>query len=111
MAMLPRQREAMVWGACLVLASVVFLAWPGLDLNTSMAYYSADSGFSARQWPWVDWVYHGAPRLGQALSPWLFGLLLAELGAAALWCSAGLALSALAALLLIRHHPPENPHR
>ena len=50
-------------------------------------------------------------RLGQALSPWLFGLLLAELGAGALWCSAGLALSALAALLLIRHHPPENPHR
>lgn len=45
-------------------------------------------------------------RLGQALSPWLFGLLLAELGAGALWCSAGLALSALAALLLIRLPPP-----
>ncbi|MDR7335812.1 MFS transporter [Roseateles asaccharophilus] len=41
-------------------------------------------------------------RLGQALSPWLFGLLLAELGTQVLWCSAGLALSALAALLLIR---------
>ncbi|MFN3862458.1 MAG: MFS transporter [Roseateles sp.] len=45
-------------------------------------------------------------RLGQALSPWLFGLLLDELGAGALWCSAGLALSALAALLLIRLPPP-----
>jgi predicted MFS family arabinose efflux permease len=41
-------------------------------------------------------------RLGQALSPWLFGLLLADLGAGALWCSAGLAVSALLALLLIR---------
>lgn len=41
-------------------------------------------------------------RLGQALSPWLFGLLLAEFGAAALWFSAALALSGLAALLLIR---------
>lgn len=41
-------------------------------------------------------------RLGQALSPWLFGLLLAEWGAGALWGSAGLALSALAALWLIR---------
>jgi predicted MFS family arabinose efflux permease len=41
-------------------------------------------------------------RLGQALSPWLFGLLLAKWGAGALWCSAGLALSALLALVLIR---------
>lgn len=46
-------------------------------------------------------------RLGQALSPWLFGLLLAELGAGALWCSAGLALSALLALLLIRLPAPQ----
>jgi predicted MFS family arabinose efflux permease len=54
-------------------------------------------------------------RLAQALSPWLFGLLLAQLGAAALWCSAALALSAFAALALI-HAPPsetplEDPHR
>ena len=50
-------------------------------------------------------------RLAQALSPWLFGLLLAELGSAALWFSAALALSALAALLLIRFHAhsPETP--
>lgn len=49
-------------------------------------------------------------RLAQALAPWLFGLLLAELGARALWCSAALALSALAALLLIRLHPaPATP--
>lgn len=41
-------------------------------------------------------------RLAQALSPWLFGLLLADFGAAALWFSAVLALSAFAALLLIR---------
>lgn len=41
-------------------------------------------------------------RLGQALAPWWFGLLLAELGAGVLWVSAGLALSALAALLAIR---------
>ena len=41
-------------------------------------------------------------RLGQALSPWLFGLLLSGYGAGALWWSAGLALSALLALLLIR---------
>jgi hypothetical protein len=41
-------------------------------------------------------------RLGQALSPWLFGLLLAHLGAGALWCSAALALSALGALMWIR---------
>ena len=67
MTLQPRQREAMVWGACLVLASVVFLAWPGLDLATSLAYYSPESGFAAARWPWVDWVYHGAPRLGQAL--------------------------------------------
>ena len=48
-------------------------------------------------------------RLAQALSPWLFGLLLAHLGAAALWCSAALALSALAALLLVRVPEPEPP--
>jgi predicted MFS family arabinose efflux permease len=41
-------------------------------------------------------------RLGQALSPWLFGLLLAEFGTRVLWFSAALALSALAALLLIQ---------
>ncbi|WP_458232275.1 MFS transporter [Roseateles sp. P5_E8] len=40
-------------------------------------------------------------RLAQALAPWLFGLLLAALGAQVLWVSAGLALSALAALLFI----------
>lgn len=56
-------------------------------------------------------------RLGQALSPWLFGLLLARLGPAVLWCSAGLALTALAALLLIHApaspsgDPLEDPHR
>ncbi|HEY8879923.1 MAG TPA: MFS transporter [Roseateles sp.] len=47
-------------------------------------------------------------RLGQALSPWLFGLLLAESGPRALWFSAALALSALAALLLI-HIPAHRP--
>ncbi|MGQ3050949.1 MAG: MFS transporter [Roseateles sp.] len=41
-------------------------------------------------------------RLAQALAPWLFGLLLAVLGTRVLWVSAGLALSALAALMLIR---------
>lgn len=46
-------------------------------------------------------------RLAQALSPWLFGLLLADFGAAALWFSAALALSALAALLLV-HVPPRS---
>jgi MFS family permease len=40
-------------------------------------------------------------RLAQALAPWLFGLLLVVLGTRVLWVSAGLALSALAALLLI----------
>jgi predicted MFS family arabinose efflux permease len=48
-------------------------------------------------------------RLGQALSPWLFGLLLARLGPAVLWLSAGLALTALAALLLIHAPAPETP--
>ncbi|MCE4535671.1 MFS transporter [Pelomonas sp. P7] len=41
-------------------------------------------------------------RLAQALAPWLFGLLLVRFGAAALWCSAALSLSALAALAFIR---------
>lgn len=41
-------------------------------------------------------------RLAQALSPWLFGLLLADFGVAALWFSAVLGLSALVALLCIR---------
>ncbi|MFG6429477.1 MFS transporter [Roseateles sp. LYH14W] len=41
-------------------------------------------------------------RLAQALAPWLFGLLLAGFGTAALWFSAALALSALAALLVVR---------
>lgn len=54
-------------------------------------------------------------RLGQALSPWLFGLLLARLGPAVLWLSAGLALTALAALCLIHAPTPEttleDPHR
>lgn len=43
-------------------------------------------------------------RLAQALAPWLFGWLLHGFGATALWFSAALALSALAALLLI--HAP-----
>ena len=46
-------------------------------------------------------------RLAQALAPWLFGLLLAALGTRVLWVSAGLALSALAALLLI-HIPARD---
>ncbi len=52
-------------------------------------------------------------RLGQALSPWLFGLLLVRFGAAALWFSVALALSALAALLLIPapESVHEHPHR
>jgi hypothetical protein len=41
-------------------------------------------------------------RLAQALAPWLFGLLLVRFGAAALWCSAALSVSALAALVAIR---------
>ncbi|MBI3347372.1 MAG: MFS transporter [Burkholderiales bacterium] len=55
-------------------------------------------------------------RLGQALSPWLFGLLLAAWGTGALWFSAGLGLSALAALLFIHTparsgvgHPTDKP--
>jgi len=47
-------------------------------------------------------------RLAQALSPWLFGLLLARYGAASLFFSAALSLSALAALLLIRVPAPIN---
>lgn len=45
-------------------------------------------------------------RLAQALAPWLFGVLLTHFGAAALWVSAALTLSALAALLLI--HVPSS---
>lgn len=44
-------------------------------------------------------------RLAQALAPWLFGVLLARFGAAALWFSVALAFSALAALLVIRVRP------
>ena len=47
-------------------------------------------------------------RLAQALAPWLFGVLLAQFGAAALWFSAALALSALAALMVI-HVPARAP--
>lgn len=46
-------------------------------------------------------------RLAQALAPWLFGLLLAALGTRVLWVSVALAVSALAALLLI--HAPSRP--
>jgi len=45
-------------------------------------------------------------RLAQALAPWLFGLLLATLGTQVLWVSAGLALTALAALLML--HIPQR---
>ncbi|MFT7774200.1 MFS transporter [Roseateles sp.] len=41
-------------------------------------------------------------RLAQALSPWLFGLILSRFGTTALWFSAGVGLTALVALLLIR---------
>ena len=40
-------------------------------------------------------------RLAQALAPWLFGVLLADFGPAALWFSAGAALSAFVALWVI----------
>lgn len=58
-------------------------------------------------------------RLAQALAPWLFGALLAHFGTAGLWFSAGLALSAFAALLVIRvparaperRWPPVQQHR
>ncbi len=40
-------------------------------------------------------------RLAQALAPWLFGVLLAHFGPAALWFSAGAALSAFVALWVI----------
>jgi len=47
-------------------------------------------------------------RLAQALAPWLFGLLLVALGSRVLWVSAGLALSAMVALLFI--HLPASSH-
>ncbi len=69
----PRQREAMLWGMALVLASVVFLAAPGLDMAVSQGYYSPQQGFAGGHSPWMGWVYHVAPRLGQAL--FVFALL------------------------------------
>jgi MFS family permease len=49
-------------------------------------------------------------RLAQALAPWLFGVLLAHFGTAALWFSGALALSALGALLVI-HVPASSPRK
>jgi MFS family permease len=52
----------------------------------------------------------GAPaRAAQAASPLIFGILIDHLGADALVISAGLCLSALVALLVLRTHPQPDP--
>lgn len=54
-------------------------------------------GYGARQ----GWLIAPA-RVAQALSPWLFGMMLSAWGAGALWLTSGLLLAALATLMMIR---------
>ena len=62
-----RQRAVWLWLAGLLLASLVFRLWPTLDMAVATAFYSPDQGFAGEHIAWMGWVYHGAPRLGQAL--------------------------------------------
>lgn len=63
----PAQREYTLWGVALVMASVLFLAVPGVDLAVNQSFYRPDHSFAGKHYPWMGWVYQAAPRLGQAL--------------------------------------------
>lgn len=62
-----RQKAWGFWCLGLLLASVVFRVWPGLDLAVATAFYSPGQGFAGEHSVWMAWVYEAVPRLGQAL--------------------------------------------
>jgi len=63
--MKPRVRAWWAWAVGLLLASAVFLTWPGLDLWLAMRFHAGEGQFPASQQPLVQAVYVWAPRLGQ----------------------------------------------
>ena len=69
----PRQRAVLAWCVAVLLASGVFLVWPQLDMAVATSFYQAGQGFAGGHSAWMGWVYHAAPRLGQAL--FVLGLL------------------------------------
>ena len=69
----PRQRAVLAWCVAVLLASGVFLVWPQLDMAVATSFYQAGQGFAGEHSAWMGWVYHAAPRLGQAL--FVLGLL------------------------------------
>lgn len=62
----PRQRELAGWALLTVLASLLFLGWPGIDLAVSGWFYEGQGRFAgASQW-WIRAVYRGTPIVGWA---------------------------------------------
>ena len=55
------------WFMALALSVAVFGLWPNLDLQVSQWFHAGEGVFPANESAWVQAVYWGAPRVGQAL--------------------------------------------
>jgi lipid A 4'-phosphatase len=62
-----RHREGWIGGMGLALSVLLFMLWPTLDLQISLAFFDMPSAtFSANNIPWVHAVYVATPWVGQA---------------------------------------------
>jgi lipid A 4'-phosphatase len=63
-----RQREYWLGGTGLALSVLLFMLWPTLDLQISLAFFDMPSAtFPANKLPWVHAVYVATPWLGRAV--------------------------------------------
>lgn len=64
-----RHEEALAFAALLVLAAIVFTAWPQIDLAVARLFY-LDGRFAGTTWAWSNFVYRGLPWFGAAVLAW-----------------------------------------
>ena len=62
-----RQQEWLVLALLTALATATYELWPELDLSASGLFFELGR-FEGSQWAWPDWLYHGMPIVGGALS-------------------------------------------
>lgn len=72
----------------MLLAAIVFLLWPTLDIAVSQQFYRPGHGFEANQLPWVKWVYAYTQRIG-----WVCALLCLLLWVLGKWWPARISVS------------------
>jgi len=64
-----RHEEAIAFATLLVLAAIVFTAWPAIDL-TAAGWFYTDGRFAGTTWAWSNFLYRGMPWLGGAVLAW-----------------------------------------